>query len=207
MKSKGDLGSRSQRTDAGKAPPLPRGENFSRLLSVDDVPDEGLKISFRADEGECGAMARRAGLIGISDLEADLTVKKLPGMLFNVGGVLRARVTQACVISLDQFETELSAEIDVDFAPAATAKSLRASSADDEIASGAVESSGQVRDPPDPIVDSRIDLGALAEEFLILSLDPYPKKPGVSFDEAEISGDAVEKESPFAVLKKLTDET
>jgi hypothetical protein len=34
---------------------------------------------------------------------------------------------------------------------------------------------------PDPIVDGKIDLGALAAEFMILGLDPYPRKPGVDF--------------------------
>jgi hypothetical protein len=37
-------------------------------------------------------------------------------------------------------------------------------------------------DPPEPIVDGIIDLGAVTLEFLALALDPYPRKPGVSFD-------------------------
>ena len=36
-------------------------------------------------------------------------------------------------------------------------------------------------DAPDPIVDGQIDLGALAAEFMLLGLDPYPRKPGVEF--------------------------
>ena len=36
-----------------------------------------------------------------------------------------------------------------------------------------------IEDAPDPIVDGKIDLGALAAEFMILGLDPYPRKPGV----------------------------
>ena len=34
-------------------------------------------------------------------------------------------------------------------------------------------------DEPDPIIDGKIDLGALAAEFFALGLDPYPRKPGV----------------------------
>ncbi len=37
-------------------------------------------------------------------------------------------------------------------------------------------------DPPDPIIDGKIDLGALAAEFFALGLDPYPRKPGVAVD-------------------------
>ena len=31
-------------------------------------------------------------------------------------------------------------------------------------------------DAPDPIVDGKVDLGALAAEFIALALDPYPRK-------------------------------
>ena len=34
---------------------------------------------------------------------------------------------------------------------------------------------------PDEIMDGQIDLGALAAEFLVLGLDPYPRKPGADF--------------------------
>ena len=37
-------------------------------------------------------------------------------------------------------------------------------------------------EPPDEIVNGKIDLGAVAAEFLALGLDPYPRKPGVDFD-------------------------
>ena len=36
-------------------------------------------------------------------------------------------------------------------------------------------------DRPDPVVDGKIDLGAVAAEFFALGLDPYPRKPGVEF--------------------------
>ena len=38
-------------------------------------------------------------------------------------------------------------------------------------------------DEPDPVVDGKIDLGALASEFFALGLDPYPRKPGAVFVE------------------------
>jgi len=55
-------------------------------------------------------------------------------------------------------------------------------------------------DPPDEIVNGRIDLGALTAEFLALGLDPYPRKPGVSFDETAASD---RSDSPFAGLERL----
>jgi hypothetical protein len=57
-------------------------------------------------------------------------------------------------------------------------------------------------DPPDPIINGRIDLGALACEFLALGLDAYPRKPGAEF--APIIEDAGDdKPKPFAALAKL----
>ena len=59
-----------------------------------------------------------------------------------------------------------------------------------------------MEDPPDVIVEGRIDLGLLTAEALSLSLDPYPKKAGVAF-EAPDEPAADPEESPFAVLARL----
>ena len=52
----------------------------------------------------------------------------------------------------------------------------------------------------EPLVDGKIDLGALAIEFLILGLDPYPRKPGAIF---QPPADAQPDEGPFAALGVL----
>ena len=54
-------------------------------------------------------------------------------------------------------------------------------------------------DEPDPIIEGKIDLGALAAEFFALGLDPYPRKPGASF---ELNAKPEPADSPFAVLAK-----
>jgi hypothetical protein len=55
-------------------------------------------------------------------------------------------------------------------------------------------------EPPEAIRDGVIDLGAVATEFLLLGLDPYPRKPGAVF-EAPPAGDPVSH--PFAALAAL----
>jgi hypothetical protein len=47
-----------------------------------------------------------------------------------------------------------------------------------------------------------VDLGVIAVEFLLLGLDPYPRKPGATFDLPAV-GDA--EEHPFAALAALKD--
>ena len=54
-------------------------------------------------------------------------------------------------------------------------------------------------DLPDPIVNGRIDIGAVTAEFLALGLDPYPRKPEVDFAYQEDSG----RENPFAALARI----
>jgi hypothetical protein len=54
---------------------------------------------------------------------------------------------------------------------------------------------------PEEIDSLHLDLaGPVLEEF-VLSLDPYPRRPGVEF--APESPDSAPRESPFAVLKGL----
>ena len=55
-------------------------------------------------------------------------------------------------------------------------------------------------DAPEPLVDGRIDLGAIAIEFLMLGIDPYPRKPGVAFEPPKSDSDGAH---PFAALAAL----
>jgi hypothetical protein len=54
---------------------------------------------------------------------------------------------------------------------------------------------------PEPLIGGSVDLGALATEFLILGIDPYPRKPGAIFEPPQ---DRMPDEGPFAALSKLT---
>jgi hypothetical protein len=54
---------------------------------------------------------------------------------------------------------------------------------------------------PEEIDSLHLDLAAPALEEFTLSLDPYPRRPGVEF--AAETPDSDRPESPFAVLKGL----
>lgn len=169
---------------------------FSHLIAVDEVPEQGLDLTIAADEATRRSLVVADGLAGMESLEADFHVARRGASAFNVTGTMRAKVTQICVVSLEPFDSEITEEIDVDFAPPA-APAGRAG----------IILGGQAvweRDPPDPIVEGTIDLGALAAEFLALGLDPHPRKPGVTF--APIAGgDEDADQKPFEILKKLSD--
>ena len=57
-------------------------------------------------------------------------------------------------------------------------------------------------DPPEPLVGGKVDLGAIATEFLILGLDPYPRKPGTVFACPSAGDDISHPFSALAALKK-----
>jgi len=166
---------------------------FSRPVKVDTLPRDGLRQAIHADAAERAALAQAFGLVAISRFDADLLAKRTSRGV-KVTGTVRAAVTQTCVVSLEPFDSEIEEEVDVRFQRPAE------------------ERKGPVReetvqfdadDEPDLIVDGKIDLGALAAEFVALGLDPYPRKPGVEF--AAPATDADEA-SPFAALGGLKDD-
>lgn len=185
---------------------------FSRPLAVDDVPPEGLDLTISATEAERQALAAEDGLEGLAKLEGDLHVLPWRQGGLAVTGEVRARITQICVVTLDPFDTEIVEPLDVKFAPAPVAFSptpqetrrtrnvaRRAAAEPPPVINLTLDS----EDPPDPIIDGRIDLGALVAEFLALGLDPYPRKPGVEFQESPGAGPDQAQESPFAKLEAL----
>lgn len=175
---------------------------FSRPLPVDSVGDSGQRLKFRASEAECAALADQDGLDALRDLvvEAEVLRRGREGLL--VRGRVTALVTQACVVTLEPFEAKVDEPFELEFAPQAEAEAAyeRAMAEIEAAQDKAAALAGQ-KDPPDPIIDGKIDLGAIAAEFLALGLDPHPRKPGVQFDGG---GDpAEETPSPFAALARL----
>jgi len=186
----------SAKSGSGKTVPKLDAGSFTRMLAVETVPDTGLDINVSASEAECDVLTEACGLVAVHDFEADFQVRKLDQTRFKITGNLRACVTHTCVVSLEPFETLVRADVDVDFAPLGQLASSKMTLGG---ASAAAFLGGE--DPPDPIIDGKIDLGALASEFLILNLDIHPRKPGVSFEGTDAGGEPADKNSPFAVLR------
>jgi hypothetical protein len=168
---------------------------FSRPVKVEAIPRDGLETSIEASEAERGALADFNGLAGVGKLAATFSLKHGAGGTVRVRGEIRADVTQTCVVTLEPFEASLVEPVDVRFAPAR-----------EETPHGAARGEGGAQkiedeDDPDPILDGKIDLGALASEFLTLGLDPYPRKPGVAFEPPAADG----VDSPFSALAPKKD--
>jgi hypothetical protein len=159
---------------------------LSRPIAVDNLPAQGVETTVEATAEECAVLAKDFKLPAIRRLVGRFKLTGSPERV-RVTGRIEADITQVCVVTLDEFDSTLEEDVEVDF------------SAPDTLPLTAGESEHQ-REPPDEIVNGAVDLGSLTAEFLALGLDPYPRKPGVDFA-YEAPDDA--SDGPFAALGKL----
>jgi uncharacterized metal-binding protein YceD (DUF177 family) len=158
-------------------------------VAVENVAEQGEHFDLAADADTRAAVARIAGLRDLPRLEAVFDVTRHGQGGLRVAGRVSATVGQSCVVTLEPIANEVAEDVDLLFLPPAAVP------ADDQ--ADAREPSA---DEAEPLRDGSIDLGALATEFLILGLDPYPRKPGATFrPPAETEPD----EGPFAALAAL----
>jgi uncharacterized metal-binding protein YceD (DUF177 family) len=171
---------------------------LSRPVSVTEIPPDGLDVTVETTAQERAALARHIDLPAIPALVGRFHLAPRQRGA-SVTGTVEGVVTQRCVVSLETFDAPLREDVDVAFSEDAAVPARLDD--DKESGEGRHELTAHDLDAPDPIVNGRIDLGALAAEFLVLGLDPYPRKPGVAFE----AGPEPERESPFAALKSLKD--
>ena len=173
---------------------------FSRPIEVSQAEDKALRVKLTATEAECNALAKQDNLPAISNLTAQFEVTTAGRGIFLVTGEVRARVTQICVVSLDPFETDIVQAVELSFASPQDVERAEAAYAKRHEEDPDAE---DIPEPPDPIINGRIDLGAVAAEQLVLGLDPYPRKPGAEFPVELSQVGEIAEVSPFAALAKL----
>ena len=162
---------------------------WSVPVAVEDIPENGLHLAIEAPAAAREELAELAGLRDLPRLAAvfDLTRH---GAGIHVSGQVSAQVGQICVVTLEPIGNAVEETVDVDFAPSSEpepkAKAARKRARDDDM--------------PEPVVGGFLDLGALATEFLILGIDPYPRKAGAEFAPPK---DDDAGEHPFAALESL----
>lgn len=162
---------------------------WSVPLDIDTIAEDGLRREIAADDSIAAAVAVLAEVRTVSNLQAVFDISRA-GEVVHVTGQVSGRVGQNCVVTLEPIDTDIDEPIDLLFAPVpesgAPTDEDRRHKADAEL--------------PEPLIDGRIDLGAIASEFLILGIDPYPRKAGAEFTPVEAENDAPH---PFAALEAL----
>ena len=164
-------------------------------VAVAQIPETGLHRDIEADQAICHAIADVGGLREVLAVQASFDVAPKTGGRFHVSGLVRARVGQTCVVTLDPMESDIDEAIDLIFAPPEQVPEMAA------LVDEAEHSDGETPDPPEPIENGIIDLGRLATDALYLAIDPYPRKPDTVFEPLVEPVDP--EDHPFAALKAL----
>ena len=163
-----------------------------RPVTVGQIGSSGLEREVVATAAECVAIAARLRIPAVAALSCRFRLVALGDGVVAAEGVLAARVTQECVVTSDPFEADLGESFRVRFVPEERfvepdEDALLDLDADDEL----------------PYPGNQIDLGEAAVEQPALGLDPYPRNPGATLDEAGAADDPDEgPASPFAALAR-----
>jgi len=162
---------------------------WSVPVSVDDIPETGLHIETEAPAEVRAQLVKLANLRDLLHLSAAFDLTRRGGGV-HVAGQVKARVGQTCVVTLDPLESDIDEPVNLLFAPP-----LAAATKDHD----ADRKAGD-EEPPEPLIKGKVDLGAIATEFLLLGIDPYPRKGGAEFVPVKVDDDSAK---PFAALEAL----
>jgi uncharacterized metal-binding protein YceD (DUF177 family) len=157
-------------------------------VAVEDIPDAGRHIEIEAPATALAGLAELAAVRELPRLSAVFDLNR-QGAGVHVAGQVKAKVGQDCVVTLEPLESDVDEVVDLTFAPLPDGAKPAAQI---EVKPG--------EQPTEPLVERTIDLGAIATEFLILGINPYPRKPGAQFAAATDDDGAAK---PFAALEAL----
>ena len=165
---------------------------WSVRVALHEVPETGRRINMSADEGARASIAKIAGLSALPRFEAQFDLSRYGRDSLRVVGRVSATVGQDCVVTLEPVESEFNEEVDLLFTPGAGASGQ----------SEADEIEVPPDDGPEPLVGGVVDLGVLATDFLLLGIDPYPRKLGALFEAPQVGDDSGHPFEALAALKK-----
>ena len=172
--------------------PLTQPYNLARLGNAGD------SVCLVADAAQRQAIATWSGILSLEMFEVAVDITKLAPNRFGLAFRLRADVSQACVISLEPVSSPLERDFNRELVFVGTTSRRQAP----EPAPGTEwVLDGEEEDGPEEIDSLHIDLATPVLEEFVLSLDPYPRRPGVEFAPPSPASDP--RESPFAALKDL----
>jgi len=170
--------------------PLSHDYNLARLGNAGDA------VTFTADPAQRAAIARWSGVVSVEALQVKVDIRKLAPTRFALTFKLTADVTQSCVVSLEPVKSHLERGFDRELHFIGSSIRHKAPESETELVLDSDPEEG-----PEEIQSLHYDLAVPVLEEYALSLEPYPRRPGVEFSvKTDPEG---RPESPFAVLKGL----
>lgn len=159
-------------TEFGEPAPLPRWTVSRRMAGKSGV--QIVRDQLTAEEAD--RLARRLGVEAVLSFRLSVAVAPYGGDGLSVVGEVEASVVQTCVVTLEPMENLVREPIDLRFRPPGALAPARIVADDEGPAIDADE------DVEEPLVGDAVDLGPIAAEFLVLGVDPYPRKPGAALE-------------------------
>lgn len=166
-------------------------------LQVAKLPPKGTTVTFEATPSQRAELAKIHNLLSVERFFAELTAWPWKGDGVRVVGRVEADVTQSCIVTLEPLAAHIDEPVSTIFVPEGS-RLARPEQEDGEII---VEPEGE--DLPEPFTGNSIDVGALAEEFFSLGIDPYPRKEGAPTGIRTEEPGEVEAGPLYEKLKKL----
>jgi uncharacterized metal-binding protein YceD (DUF177 family) len=166
---------------------------FSRVIRLENASALQGRLEASATERQRLADVYQIG--SLASLSFDYRLDPLPSHRYRLTGSLKAELTQPCVVTLEPVQQTMREEIALELWPEPM---LRDRGEDGPEAEEVLD-----MDPPEPIVNGRIDLGHLAAEIFASAIDPYPRKADAAFEwtDPQEADEAARK--PFAGLARL----
>jgi hypothetical protein len=151
----------------------PSTSPVSFAANVVRLPQKGMPVTIEADEPQRAGLAAEHHLVSVEGWKAELLVSPWKRNGVKVSGHVEADITQQCVVTLEPLHAHIAEDISAIFFPE-----------DSKLGREGFHAPGEVHldiegpDGPETFSGETIDVGALAEEFFALAIDPYPRKEG-----------------------------
>ena len=181
------------------------GEDLGWVYLIDqgEIGAHPYQKTLIAGDADLKALAARLGVHGIHSLVSEMTLQRIPGnkAVIHVEGILKADVTQSCIISHVPVKEHIEEEFEAWYADPASFTSL--AKAKHERAGKLADAEIPVmeeQEAPEAMINGKIDLGDLVAQYLSLSLNPYPRAHGVAWDRESV--ESVTDAKPASPLRK-----
>lgn len=172
---------------------------ISFKASVTRLPQKGMPVVIVADQRQREALAAVHGLQSVESFRAEMLVAPWKRNGVKVTGTVEADITQQCVVTLEPLPAHIEEEVEGLFLPE-----------DSKLGRQGFEGGGELHidlegpDSPETFAGDTIDVGALAEEFFGLGIDPYPRKADAGLAVEPETAESAPPEGPLQEkLRKL----
>jgi uncharacterized metal-binding protein YceD (DUF177 family) len=163
-------------------------------VAITEVPEGGRHFQLDAPNTARQEIADFAGLRTLDSLKAEFDVSH-SGDGLRVRGRVYAQAGQTCVVTLEPLVNVVDEKVDVIFSPSVTKAEAELDLVDPDPVGP---------EPVEPMAGGTVDLAAVAVEFILLGLDPYPRKADAQFEPMVAGNPEVEPlPHPFAGLAAL----